>query len=83
MATVPMWAKPLVEKQENTDKLLDEHAKRIAALENVYTDIDEIKQGVGKTVQWIRRGIPTLITAAITAGFVNGQLGEFLKALIN
>lgn len=76
MASVPAWAKPIVETQE-------QHEKRLQSLENVYDDISEIKAGVAKTVQWVRRGIPTLITAAITAGLVNGQLGAFLKALIS
>ena len=62
---------------------LTEHETRIKALEDSVTDISEIKEAVFKIVKYVRIGLPSIISAAIAAGVVNGKLGAFLNALFH
>lgn len=74
MATVPAWAKPIIDKQ-------DEHENRIAKLEQIATDLEEIKSSIASVARWIKGAVPTIVGAAVAAGMVNGKLGAFLNAL--
>jgi tRNA threonylcarbamoyladenosine modification (KEOPS) complex Pcc1 subunit len=81
MASYPLWAKTLVEKQDEHTEILADHSKRIETLETVANDLTEIKEAIASIGRWIKGSVPAVISAAIAAGLVNGKLGAFLNAL--
>lgn len=54
---------------------------RIANLEGVYDDIEDVKKIVQRIWGTIKFGTPSIITAAVTAGYVNGNFAVLLKAI--
>lgn len=56
---------------------------RIANLEGVYDDINDVKKIVQRIWRAIKFGAPSIITAAVTAGYINGSFATLLKAVFN
>lgn len=56
---------------------------RIANLEGVYDDINDVKKIVQRIWGTIKWGAPSVITAAVTAGYINGSFATLLKAIFN
>lgn len=54
---------------------------RVAAMENVFSDIADMKDGVLKIAKYIKIAIPSIVSAALAAGLVDGRMGKFLVAL--
>lgn len=67
----------------NHVKMLLDHERRLKNLETVADDISEIKTAVFKIAKYIKVAAPSLVSAAIAAGVVNGKLGAFLAALMH
>lgn len=69
---------------------IDEHDKRLTVVEEycsgqreMMEDIADIKRLVLKIVKYAKFAAPSLISAAIAAGVVNGEVGAFLNALFS
>lgn len=62
---------------------MDSMENRLSALENVYTDINDVKKVVMRIWRAIKWGAPSVITAATTAGYLNGDFAVILKAVFN
>lgn len=71
---MPAWAEPIRET-------LIHHDKRFEALEETFTDIGEVKRIVERIWKVIKWGAPSVITAAVTAGYINGDFATLLKAV--
>jgi hypothetical protein len=56
---------------------------RVNAMERAFSDIADIRDVAVKTFRYMRRAVPLVVTAAVTAGYVDGRLGEFIKALFS
>ena len=54
----------------------------VSTLESVYTDISDIKNIAEKILRYLKVAGPSIVSAAIAAGIVNGKLGAFLHAII-
>lgn len=54
---------------------------RLDIVEAALADIGDIKDGITKIAKYIKLAVPSIISAAIAAGVVNGKLGAFLRAL--
>ena len=78
---VPAWAKPLADTVADHAAKLEEHSEHIAALKTVYSDINEATIIVKKIWAAIKWGAPTVISAAVTAGYLNGDFGKLLHAI--
>lgn len=62
---------------------LDDHEKRIEALETAQVDIAELVSIVKSSVRYIKLWGPMIATAAVTSGVVSGRWGAFLSALFH
>ena len=62
---------------------MDNMETRIATLEGVYDDINDVKKIVQRIWRTIKFGAPTIISAAVTTGYVNGSFAVLLKAIFN
>lgn len=54
---------------------------RITNLEGVYENIDDVKKIVQRIWRTIKWGAPSIITAAVTAGYINGSFATLLRAV--
>lgn len=68
-------------KVATVEQRVDKLEKSVSTLETVYTDIGDIKEIVQKIARYMKVAGPSIISAAIAAGIVNGKLGAFLHAL--
>jgi len=59
------------------------HEARIKSLETVFSDISDINIAVKKIWRFVKWGTPIIVSAAVSAGIVNGKLGAFLHALFS
>lgn len=64
-----------------TDEL-DLIKKRLDIVEETIHELAEIKDTLDSIARWIKAGIPSVVSALIAAGIVNGQMGAFLRALV-
>lgn len=55
--------------------------QRVTQIETTLTDISDIKEAVFKIARYIKVAVPSIISAAVAAGIVNGKIGAFLHAL--
>ena len=62
---------------------LDSVEKRLSNLEGVYDNIEDVKKVVERIWRAIKWGAPSVITAAVTAGYINGSFAVLLKAIFN
>lgn len=60
---------------------MDNMENRLSALEGVYDDINDVKKIVQRIWRAIKWGAPSIITAAVTAGYINGDFAILLKAV--
>jgi hypothetical protein len=60
---------------------MDNMENRISALEGVYDDINDVKKIVTRIWQAVKYGAPSIITAAVTAGYINGDFAQLLRAI--
>lgn len=72
----PEYMCPHAERMDNMET-------RISALEGVYDDINDVKKIVQRIWRAIKWGAPSIITAAVTAGYINGNFAILLKAVFN
>ena len=68
-------------KSQSVNERLDDHETRLQSLESIAEDIGNISDTVDKIFKYIKIAAPSIISAAIAAGIVNGKLGAFLNAL--
>ena len=64
-------------------KRLDDHEMRIKDLEDIADNLERIGDTVEKIFRYLKIAAPSIVSAAIAAGIVNGKVGEFLNALIS
>lgn len=55
--------------------------QRLQSVESIGDDVKDILGAVNKIAKLFRVWAPTIVGAAISAGIVNGKLGEFLHAV--
>lgn len=60
---------------------MDNMESRITNLEGVYENIDDVKKIVQRIWRTIKWGAPSIITAAVTAGYINGSFATLLRAV--
>lgn len=60
-----------------------DHEKRLRQLESVYTDIEDVKKIVNRIWRAIKWGAPSVITAAVTAGYINGDFAKIITAIFH
>lgn len=79
----------LLDRLDGQDATLSDHGKRLTDVEKycadnqeMMGDIAEIKKAIFKLVKYAKFAAPSIISAAIAAGIVNGKIGAFLNALV-
>lgn len=60
---------------------IDDIDKRLTGVEELEVTVTEILDTLNKIFRWIKGSVPLMVTAAVSAGIVNGKLGAFLNAL--
>ena len=72
----------MIEKRVMTlEETVQDHADRLEKMEKVVGDIGDIKEILERIARYVRIAGPSVISAALAAGIVNGKLGAFLHAL--
>lgn len=56
---------------------------RLDKVESIGDDVSAILSGLDKVTRQLKFWAPAIISAAVSAGIVNGKLGAFLHALLN
>lgn len=62
---------------------LTDHRTRIEVLEKNDKDFEEMAKTINKIYRWIKRGLPIVVTAAVSSGIVSGKWGAFFAALFH
>lgn len=66
---------------DTMDEKLTKVEQRLSTVESIGDDVAQILGAVNKIAKLFRVWAPTIVGAAISAGMVNGKLGEFLHAV--
>lgn len=78
---MPAWARPIADKVNSHEATLQTINAKLESLEETYTDISDIKRIVQRIWRAIKWGAPSVITAAVTAGYINGDFAKLLTAV--
>lgn len=78
----------LLDRLNGQQETLDQHETRLTSVEQycadnkeMMGDIADIKGAVFKIIKYFKIAAPSIVSAAIAAGVVNGKVGAFLNAL--
>lgn len=73
----------MIEKRVSSlEEMVMDHDERLKKMENVVNDISDIKSILERIARYVKIAGPSIVSAAVAAGIVNGKLGAFFHALI-
>lgn len=72
----------MFDPKKTIKQTLEEHHNRLTSLENIADDIRDIGDTLAKLLRHIKIATPSIVSAAIAAGIINGKFAEFLRALL-
>lgn len=78
MSSLEPFARVRVLTKHESDTMVQDHEKRIAAVEELKETIDNIASVSGKAYAYLKKMTPYLIGALLASGVVTGPIGKAL-----
>ena len=79
MSAIEPFERPRVLTKLESDKMVQDHEKRLKALEEIKDTIDAIAGMSGKAYGYLKKMTPLLIGALLASGVITGPLGKVLE----